>query len=104
MTIHTINSSSIAPVREINRHEQTAPFEVEKQSNQQNSLTAGADELQLTQESSHLKALEANLGKEPLIDQERIEALRKAIGNGEYQVNAVKVATKLLSFEADLSK
>jgi flagellar biosynthesis anti-sigma factor FlgM len=104
MTIHTINNSSIAPVRKINRHEQMAPFEVEKQRNQQNSMTAGTDELQLTQESSHLRTLEANLGKEPVTDQERIEALRKAIGNGGYQVNAVRVAEKLLSFETDLFK
>lgn len=60
------------------------------------------DVLRLTPETLHLRKLEASLGNEPPLDQERIETLRNAIANGEYQVNSTRVAGKLLDLEGEL--
>ena len=65
---------------------------------------AGPDKLQLTPESLQLRKMEAALSNEPVFNQERVEALRKAISSGEYRVNSARVAGKLLAFEAELFK
>jgi flagellar biosynthesis anti-sigma factor FlgM len=48
--------------------------------------------------------LEKQLSKLPVVDQERVAHLQKAIASGEYKVDPVKTAEKLVQFEAAFSK
>ena len=59
----------------------------------------GTDEVLITGDSLRLREIEATLTEESSVDQTRVETLRKAIANGQYQVDAARIATKLLDFE-----
>ncbi len=60
------------------------------------------DQVRLTEQSQRLRELEGSMGVEPAFDTARVDALRKAIASGEYQVDSARVAGKLLDLEGDL--
>lgn len=68
------------------------------------AATTAADSLRLTGEAEGLQALERQLGAAPAgIDAGRVEALRAAISDGSYQVDAQAIATRMLDFDRALS-
>ncbi len=64
---------------------------------------AGADPVQITGSAKQLAALEQALKDQPVVDESRVAALRSAIESGTYQVDATRVADKLLRMEDLLS-
>ncbi|TYT26289.1 flagellar biosynthesis anti-sigma factor FlgM [Luteimonas viscosa] len=64
---------------------------------------AAAESIRLTGEAEGLQALERELGTGPAgIDLARVNALRAAIADGSYQVDAQAVATRMLDLERQL--
>jgi negative regulator of flagellin synthesis FlgM len=61
------------------------------------------DAVQITDTATHLKRIEAGLADVPDIDRGRVEAVRRKIESGDYEVNPARVAQKLLRLEQDLS-
>ncbi len=51
------------------------------------SVNSGADEAQLTVDGQTIQALQGSLAQLPEVRQERVEALRQAVGSGSYQVS-----------------
>ena len=49
-----------------------------------------------------LAALEAQIGTLPVVNENRVEAVRRALDEGRYHVDAQRVADKMLRFEGDL--
>lgn len=67
------------------------------------SATAAGDSLRLTGEAEGLLALERQLGAAPAgIDLARVDALRAAIADGSYQVDAQAIATRMLDLDRAL--
>lgn len=64
---------------------------------------AEVDRVQLTPEAQYLRQQAETAGEEPVIDAERIKALRAAIADGSYQANSQRIADKILAFETDLA-
>lgn len=58
-----------------------------------------ASTLDLTGQARQLKALEKELASTPEFDAGRVNQLRQALGDGSYQVDAQRIADKLLSLE-----
>lgn len=58
--------------------------------------------VKLSAEAQSLKQLETQIKAAPDVDSDKVNALRAAIAEGSYQVNADSVAEKLLNFEAQL--
>lgn len=72
---------------------------------QQDSTNASpTDHVTLTKTAAKLQKLEKDLSNVPEVDQDRIASLRKAIASGEYKVDPVKTAEKLVRFESALAK
>lgn len=69
----------------------------------QGAKVSGADSVQITGSAKQLAALEHALKDQPVIDEARVAALRSAIESGTYQVDAARVADKLLRMEDQLS-
>jgi negative regulator of flagellin synthesis FlgM len=67
------------------------------------TTVAGADPVQITGSAKQLAALEQALKDQPVVDEARVAALRSAIESGTYQVDAARVADKLLRMEDQLS-
>lgn len=61
------------------------------------------DSISLTDTAARLQRLESTISELPVVDSQRVEELRSAIANGEYEVNAGNIADKMLSFEAELN-
>lgn len=64
---------------------------------------AAAESIRLTGEAEGLQALERELGTGPAgIDLARVNALRAALADGSYRVDAQAVATRMLDLERQL--
>jgi len=71
---------------------------------QQGANPSSADKVTLTDTAAKLQKLEKQLSNLPVVDQERVASLQKAIASGEYKVDPAKTAEKLVQFESAFSK
>jgi len=62
-----------------------------------------SDKVSLTGEARQLQELETRLASEPVVDSQRVAAVRSAIGNGTFTVNPERIAEKLMSLEEALT-
>ena len=103
-----IENSRIAPLITQNGG-QGAP--VENQGNGGTTTTAStpgganntADRVSLTGEALQLKELEAEIANQPVVDSQRVAAIRTAIEDGTFTVNPERIADKMLSLEQALT-
>ena len=66
--------------------------------------SSSVDKVTLTDTAAKLQKLEKQLSNLPVVDQERVASLQKAIASGEYKVDPAKTAEKLVQFESAFSK
>lgn len=85
-----------------------------RQSNEQvdnqpagNQATQGGqarqDEVSISSRAADLQSLERRIQQLPDVDMSRVEQLRERINNGEYQVDARRLADRIADFEQTLS-
>ncbi len=60
-------------------------------------------QVRLTDTATNLKQVERRLADMPDVDQARVSELRQRVDSGTYQVNAGRLADRLLAFERDLA-
>jgi negative regulator of flagellin synthesis FlgM len=65
--------------------------------------TSASSQVQLTDTAANLKQIEARIADLPDVDRARVDAVRKRVEAGAYQVNAGRLADRLLAFERDLA-
>jgi len=61
-----------------------------------------SDLVDLTGRAQELRAASEELAKTPVFDSARVEALKQAISDGSYQVDAARIAEKLLATDGQL--
>lgn len=61
-----------------------------------------ADTVNLTDTAAYLRKLESTLSALPIVDIQRTEDIKKAIADGRFVIDPVRVADKLLRFESML--
>lgn len=61
-----------------------------------------ADTVSLSDNAVQLGKLENSAVAAPVVDTKRVEQVKQAISNGTYEVDAAKVADKLMQFESIL--
>lgn len=59
--------------------------------------------VRLTDTAANLKQVEARLADVPDVDRKRVESLRQRIESGAYEVNAGRLADRIIAFERDLA-
>ena len=64
---------------------------------------ATPDKVSLTDTAGRVRELEQRLIDLPIIDNQRVEALKKALADGSYKVDAERVAQELLALEGTLN-
>lgn len=62
----------------------------------------GSDQLSLTTSAQLLKELNEAVAATPEVDASRVEAIKQAIADGSYQVDAGRIADQLLKLEDQL--
>lgn len=65
--------------------------------------SSAVDSVSLTDTAARLQKLENTIAELPVVDTQRVEELRSAISNGEYQTNPTRIAEKLLGLDAALN-
>jgi negative regulator of flagellin synthesis FlgM len=74
---------------------------VESESTTQDSaVTESGETVKLSKEAQQLQTAVDDLRNQPDIDSDRVAELKQAVSEGSYQVDSQRVASKLLSFEA----
>ncbi len=68
-----------------------------------NDGAATSSQVRLTDTAASLKQIETRLADVPDVDRKRVETLRERIESGAYEVNAGRLADRLLAFERDLA-
>jgi negative regulator of flagellin synthesis FlgM len=62
-----------------------------------------SDRVSLTGEARQLHQLESRIAGEPVVDRQRVQAIRSAIEDGSFSVNPHRIADKMLSLEQALT-
>jgi negative regulator of flagellin synthesis FlgM len=65
--------------------------------------SSGSTPVRLTDTATNLKQIEARIAELPDVDQARVNAVRQRIESGAYEVNARRLADRVLAFERDLA-
>ena len=104
-------------INNINNGNAKSPIDSQKQSLQQQALNKGnaqqadaqkgataaarQDSVSLTASAQQLNQVQRK-GVEAPVNQEKVERLKKAIQNGEYQINPESMAKKISTLESEL--
>ncbi len=62
------------------------------------------DRVSITSTATFLQQVEEQLSKLPDVDDKRVEAIKQAIENGTFEIDANRVAEKLIAFDTALTK
>jgi len=62
----------------------------------------GSDRISLTGEARQLQELETQLASQPVVDSQRVEAVRSAVEISTFTVNPERIAEKMMSLEEAL--
>jgi negative regulator of flagellin synthesis FlgM len=65
--------------------------------------TGTSDRVSLTGQARQLRELETQLSSQPVVDSQRVTAVRSAVENGTFAVNPQRIAEKLISLEQALT-
>lgn len=70
---------------------------------QAEARSVGSDTLSLTNTAQKLGELEKSLSAQPVVDTQKVEAMRAAIENGSYDIDPNRIANKMISLEIAMS-
>ena len=62
----------------------------------------GSDRISLTGEARQLQELETRLASQPVVDSQRVEAVRSAVENGTFTIDPERIAEKMMNLEEAL--
>jgi negative regulator of flagellin synthesis FlgM len=65
--------------------------------------TSGKDKVSLSDTAAQLRNLQDQLASQPVVDRQRVAAVRNAIDNGTFAVDSLRIADKLISLEQALN-
>jgi len=78
--------------------------EATQNSNTEESSSVQGDRVSLTDTASRLRDIEQQLNTASPVNSERVQAVQTAISNGDYAVDADRIADKMLAFEDFINK
>ncbi|MFN2309368.1 MAG: flagellar biosynthesis anti-sigma factor FlgM [Gammaproteobacteria bacterium] len=60
------------------------------------------DQVSLTPTAQQLRGLEQQVANQPVVDTQKVNAVREALSNGSFQVDSDRIAGKMMSLEKAL--
>lgn len=68
------------------------------------SSSSSGENVSFTQTAELLRNAESKIAEQPVVDTQKVEALKKAIAEGSYEFDAAKTAENIMAFENLLDK
>ncbi len=98
-----INFNNIGsnPVRDHGRTDALAP-KADERAEKASAERGDAQEVKLSDSARRLKALAEDLAKQDAVDGDRVAEIKRAISEGRYHVDPVRLAEKFIEFEDEL--
>ena len=97
-----INGISSPKVQGLADDKQLKPSVEQQQVKPELPQSSTADTVSLSDNAVQLGKLDNSVIAAPVVDTQRVEQVKQAISNGTYEVDATKVADKLMQFESVL--
>lgn len=101
MTINTNNLNANNQVKQT-QQQQVKPQSTQTASSNAQVKSAGQDSVSITPQAKQLNELQKKATDAPVINQKKIDELKKAISAGDYKINPEKLAASLANFEFKL--
>ncbi|MDP7591942.1 MAG: flagellar biosynthesis anti-sigma factor FlgM [Litorilituus sp.] len=86
---------------------QTKQTQVKQQAEQTSTANTqakqpSADSVSITAQAKQLNALQKKANEAPIVDQKKVDELKKSIASGDYKVDPQKLAASIANFEFKL--
>lgn len=65
--------------------------------------TAAADSVSLTGEAASLQALERQMTSTPVMDMDKVNAVRSALAAGTYKIDAAQIASRMVALDREFT-
>lgn len=85
------------------KHVKIVPGSSEGKVDQSDKATLKQDSINLTDSSMHIRALEDQISRLPIIDTQKVEQVRNSLSDGTFEFNSERIAEKLINFEKELA-
>lgn len=96
------NAEPIAPIKGSNGNGVVADKPQGDAAAAGSAASQAADTVTLTSSARSLQKIEEAVAKAPVVNASKVTAIKQAINSGNYQIDAGRVADKLLQFERGL--
>ncbi|MBU1191871.1 MAG: flagellar biosynthesis anti-sigma factor FlgM [Gammaproteobacteria bacterium] len=96
-------SHSSGQISELSGHHREAAQPATNKAADTSSVPANrGDQVSLTPTAQQLRSLEEQVAAQPVVDTQRVNAARDALANGSFDINAERIAGKMMSLEKAL--
>jgi negative regulator of flagellin synthesis FlgM len=85
------------------RNERAADGDKAEAGSRTTDSSSTSSQVRLTDSAANLQQIETRIADLPDVDRTRVDTLRRRVESGAYQVNAGRLADRLLAFERDLA-
>ena len=108
MSVNSITSAIGGKISNISDNRQTGNVgqEVNRNNaaNSHNAATTATDTVSITNTASQLNALEKQLASLPVVDVQRVDAVKREISNGTFEINPPRIAEKMIQIESAINQ
>ncbi|WP_286271706.1 flagellar biosynthesis anti-sigma factor FlgM [Thalassotalea hakodatensis] len=105
MAININNLSNTGQVKQkVDQQTQLKQQNAQNATNTEQAKVASKDSFSITPQAKQLGDLQKKIEDSPIVDQKKVEELKKAITSGDYKINPEKLAASIASFEFDLAE
>lgn len=100
--INNVPSAS-TQIAELGGQQRAAQTPADKTAEKSTSPSGGtADQVSLTPTAQQLRGLEQQIADQPVVDSQKVNAVKEALANGSFEINPERIAAKMMSLEKAL--
>ncbi len=94
--------ASSAQVSELGTQRGGNPKQFEKAPDKSSGPTQVADQVSLTPTAQQLRHLEQQIANQPVVDTQKVSAVKEALANDSFEIYPMRIAEKLMGLERAL--
>lgn len=102
MAININNLNNNTPITQKSNDAQVKQQSAQQSAQTNQNAQVRQDSVSITPQAKQLAELQKKASDSPQVNQKKVEQLKKVIANGEYKINAEKLAENIAKFEFDL--